>query len=206
MRQKARRRGALKAAAACAVILAGVFAATSLGQSPSRKFPLWRDVPVAHFAALHEGFLQGTQWAAYVFRGVNRHGTEVFPCLVISEITRGGIHGSAEGCGPLPPAAGREEAPPKPLISREEPGKSQTFLAMAFGPSVARVRLDVEQGRPLWRATRYLGVRQQRRARVGRMRYLAVAYPRAFCIKTITGYNGRGQVVVTAPGEECPLP
>src|SRR5215216_48194 len=72
--------------------------------SPYSGFPLWKDVPGRSFAVLGEGQLRkGTRWGVYASRvGGGKRGRNN-PCISVARITRDGIYGHANRCGPLAP-------------------------------------------------------------------------------------------------------
>lgn len=165
--------------------------------------PLWRDVPVADFAVLRQGNLHGTQWGAYIFRDSGRGESRgPHPCIVLSKITRGGVHGSVLKCGPVVPRKGG--LPVFALIGRGGP-ISESFISMVLPSNVRRVRLGVEPGEDVVRSTSFLGERRQTKAHLGPLRYVAFALPKDICVDSITGYTQGGRVVLNADAAECPL-
>jgi hypothetical protein len=163
------------------------------------EFPLWKDVPGNSFAVLNHGTIKGTEWAAFASRsGRSAHGREK-PCITVAEFTKDGSYSNAGSCGWLAPEKGLRYPPISPLIG--ESGGSA--FAISFARSVERVEIELGSGVVIQRTTGILTRHQARKARLPRLRYVAMAMGTDVCISRITGFGAVGEVILDSETHEC---
>ena len=177
----------------------------------SDGFPLWRSVPTSAFAVLGEGKVGGTNWGVYAFRSRPTPKARETPCIEVATITALGEYGHSTECGSLTLSNGSENLPVFTLIGGSRPAArgghniGETVIGIAFASTVVKATVEVEPGAPVTLRTKYLSVRQGRKAHLGRFRYLAFSLSRDVCVKHITGVDRQGTAVVDAESYECPI-
>jgi hypothetical protein len=165
--------------------------------SSVQEFPLWMGVPTRNFAVLNEGVVRQRRWGAYVYKAP---GSKV-PCIEIGALYFGGRGGAFQGgsaCGPLAPPAS------DPLFNQSGftiqktiggPNVSDTVIAVAVAANVARITVDLRPGPAQTRRTQRLSSRQSQKAKVPRLRYMALAVARKVCVAGIRGYDAGGSML-----------
>jgi hypothetical protein len=172
-------------------------------------FPLWKDVPVRHFAVLGQGMVRGTRWAVFAFRGAVDKNASAKPCLAVAKISAKGLYGHTAGCGPLAPSRGLSSPPMYGLLGGTgaiyPSGRTvgEAFIGMTVAMEVVKVRLELEPGPDITRQTDYLTRSQGKRTHLQRFRYLVLGLPRDVCIRNVTGFNALGNVILNADTDEC---
>jgi hypothetical protein len=180
------------------------------GANPYAAFPLWKDVPGGAFATLDEGELRGTRWGVYASRVGSQPASRFRPCITVAKITRLGLYGNVQGCGPLAPVGDRvNQLPVDPLYgasSRFTVGgevRRETFFGISLDPEVVRVTIALDPGRSINRPARLVNARQVKKVHLTQFRFVAAALPRDTCIHRIVGYNRTGEVILDAETFEC---
>jgi hypothetical protein len=175
-----------------------------------KAFPLWLEVPAPRFAVLDEGQLpNGTRWGAYVSRFGGSDRNTMRPCITVARFTRIGEFNSALDCGRLLSAADPEHPVYASITEnyRNHPGgpeRSETVMSLTFDPSAARVVMALDSGGQIAMRPRLLSVRQQHKANVPALKYVALGLMRNVCVEAVRGFDGEGQEMFAASTDVCP--
>jgi len=176
-------------------------------------FPLWIEVPAARFAVLAQGQLPNeTKWASYISRYGRHRASAQRPCVTVARLTKIGEFQSASDCGILigSSVASEPEVPVYTSISLTYqnvvggPVRSETVMALTFGPEVTRVVMNLASGGEMAMHTRLLSRRQQRKSGVAPLRFVALALMREVCVVGVTGYDNRQAELFSASTDVCP--
>jgi hypothetical protein len=77
-------------------------------------------------------------------------------------------------------------------------------MGLTFDPSVARVVMALDAGGQIAMRPRLLSARQQHKANVPALKYVALGLMRNVCVDTVTGYDDEGHEMVAASTDVCP--
>lgn len=169
------------------------------------EFPLWIDVPTRNFAVLESGEISNRRWGLYLYRQGERSDQACVELGTLYVAGRGGHFQSGSNCG-RPGSLEQTAVVVSSALSIRDGKKSatrSTVVGVLTAPDVARISVALGGG-AIWKGgVQGLGKRRARKAHVSPVGYAAFAIGETRCVRTVTGYDGSGNVMFRTPRRSC---
>lgn len=174
------------------------------GVGAVRAFPMWRLLPTDDFATLMDRTWGGFRAGVYVYRRGAGPGDPVV-CIQQTNVRQRenaslSVSTGSPECSRLYPDRGFNAT-----VGSFEASDRTVFGLVTGQQAAARVEIDLDPGEPVSVTTRVLGDKQARKARLPRLRFAALAVPRAACLKSIAAYSESGSVLFGTPDRGCAI-
>ncbi len=168
----------------------------------SKRYRLWRAVPVKDFAVLGEGTVRTVHWGIYAYRATST-GARSRPCIQEVLATFEGALSSGSSCGQLaPPSDWPNHTLSQVTINR----KGVSIFGGTFATDLTKATVYLGPGPSVTRLTKLLSPAQARKAHLSQFRYLTFAIARSACIEGFSGFDKTGEKILDTIRFKCSGP